>query len=225
MINAVFFGGSSADGGRPSGPQPYMEGIETPPPFEAPEQFLPYPHAYSEDGYMITGSWIDMPVQNWSARVAGEWGYDFNDMPRSGITAMLDSSGGWGLDAAWHTYFESLPLGGTDEVDIGDVNVLWRVLSAPQAQCHLGVGMNWFDDDAHAEFGANFTLRADYFPRAPWVLSGEIDWGTLGETGMFHGAASVGVMIHRFELFGGYDYRQIGSTELEGPLVGLRLWF
>jgi hypothetical protein len=29
----------------------------------------------------------------------------------------------------------------------------------------------------------------------------------------------------RWETFGGYDFLRIGTVNLQGPMVGLRLWF
>jgi hypothetical protein len=84
--------------------------------------------------------------------------------------------------------------------------------------------MNWMDD-SQTDLGVNFTLRSDWQPCWPLVLSGEMDFGTLGHAFLFHGNATVGVMVRRCEVFVGYDYRTIDSIELEGPLVGLRVWF
>ena len=72
---------------------------------------------------------------------------------------------------------------------------------------------------------SNFTLRGDFAPCRPVVLSGEIDLGRLGDAEHLHLAGTAGVMLDRFEVYGGYDYRRIGDVELQGPMIGLRLWW
>lgn len=36
---------------------------------------------------------------------------------------------------------------------------------------------------------------------------------------------TVGLIVNRFELYGGYEGRRIGKVSLHGPTLGLRAWF
>ena len=88
-----------------------------------------------------------------------------------------------------------------------------------------GLGLNWLTDSSDTDLGFNFTYGGDLFPAKPWVISGEIDWGTLGHAGLFHGRTTVGICLRQVELFAGYDYFDVGDAQLDGFVSGLRLWY
>jgi len=85
--------------------------------------------------------------------------------------------------------------------------------------------VNLLGDAFGSDAGFNMTAKADVFPAEPWVVSGEFDLGTIGDAEMFHAAGKVGLMLDRVELFGGYDYRDIGGVALQGPMAGIQVWF
>jgi hypothetical protein len=107
----------------------------------------------------------------------------------------------------------------------GDCNVVFRFAQMPQMQMRTGLGFNWLSDHVGGEAGFNFTYSGDFFPAEPWILSGEIDWGKLGSVGLFHGRATVGVHYHRCEVYTGFDYLDIGDTQISGLIAGLRVWY
>ena len=88
-------------------------------------------------------------------------------------------------------------------------------------QWRAGVGVNWLADQASPEVGVNFTYGFDWFPRRPWTLSSVIDVGTLGGSSLFHNRSTAGVMLGAMELFAGYDYFQIGTFNIHGPVAGI----
>jgi hypothetical protein len=53
----------------------------------------------------------------------------------------------------------------------------------------------------------------------------EIDWGKLGAATLFHGRVTAGVQFHRFEVYTGYDYFDVGSTQINSLIGGVRLWY
>ena len=74
-------------------------------------------------------------------------------------------------------------------------------------------------------WGFNFHYGADVFPCEPVVVSAAVDLGNVGDAFAVHGRATAGVTRKHWELFGGYDFLRVGSTDLQGPLAGLRVWF
>jgi hypothetical protein len=185
--------------------------------------FARYPYADGFDGFMMDECWV--ATRSWSSRVAFEYADNFDDLQRWSGKALTESSRGWGLDAQWSRYREDLGGGQRDWLDFGDVNALLRVYESERSQWRLGLGMNWLDDRAATNFGLNLTARADLYTRPPWVVSGEYDIGTIGSAVTHHGSLSLGLLVRRFELYGGYDYRRIGSASLHGPVFGVRIWF
>ena len=80
-------------------------------------------------------------------------------------------------------------------------------------------------DRKQTDFGFNFSYGGDLFPRRPWVISTSIDAGNLGSAAVFHARGSVGAIWHGCEFFTGYDFLRVGSTNLQGPMAGVRFWF
>ena len=85
--------------------------------------------------------------------------------------------------------------------------------------------MRFLSNDGDTDAGFNLTVGADVYPVKPLVVSTSFDVGTLGSAGVFHGRATASIVFSGWELFGGYDYMSIGSAELQGPVLGVRLWF
>lgn len=186
-------------------------------------QFTPYPYATEGRAFMLTGSpGVGKP---WLGQLSLEGGSDFSGVDRTGVGLLLESAGGWGLEFGWDSYTEQLPSNEHDELHIGELGLLYRVVETDQALVRLGLGTTWLGDRYDADYGLNFSIRADYAPCDPLIVTGELDLGKLGDAEHMHAAGTLGVIIHRCELYGGYDYRRIGDAKIAGPLVGLRLWF
>lgn len=187
--------------------------------------FAQYPYANDLDGYMMSEDWVPAPPQSWSARAWFEYGDDYDSLHRWAGRFLVEGCHNWGVDGRWNVYTERISPGVTDNLNIGDANVFFRLGESAHVQARLGLGMNWLADAGSTDLGWNSTLKIDVYPARPVVISGGLDYGSLGGAEMFHGEISVGVIWNRFEIFGGYDYRKIDSTELEGPMFGARIWF
>jgi hypothetical protein len=185
--------------------------------------FARYPYADGYDRFTMSEELVPVSSKLWSARLAFDYGDDFDRIDRWGGRFLWETRLGVGIDGEVNTYREKLATG-DDSIRLGDFNVLYRIFETERTQWRIGVGANWLDDH-DTDLGLNFTLRTDWQPCWPVVMSGEVDWGTLGHATTFHGHVSAGVMVRQCEVFVGYDYRTIESVELEGPLVGLRWWF
>ena len=78
---------------------------------------------------------------------------------------------------------------------------------------------------SQSDLGFNFTYGGDFFPHKPWVISGGIDWGTLGDAGLFRFRTTTGIILRSFETYVGYEYSDIGSTQNHFFISGVRIWF
>ena len=94
-----------------------------------------------------------------------------------------------------------------------------------EATFYTRLGVNWSADNGRGAAGFNFTYGMDWFPVRPVVVSGTIDWGRLGDASLFHGRASIGLLLNRFEVFTGYDHYNLEGAPLNGLVNGLRIWF
>jgi hypothetical protein len=200
------------------GPSPNRE-----PSWDSDWFFLEYPYENDFDGFLTTDPEISMRL--WSTRTSIEWGSDFDGLDRIGFGLLLEHAEGSGIEVSWNGYYEDLSGGGTDQLDIGDINLLIPIGVSEKARLRSGIGANWMSDLEGTEGGINLTLKGDWYPSRPWVISSEFDIGTLGEATILHARVSTGVACKRFELFGGYDWRRVGNANLDGVMFGVQFRF
>ena len=159
-----------------------------------------------------------------SLRPRVELGSDFDDLERFGLALLFEHENRFGIDALWSRWREELPGSNTDELDLGDVNLVYRFAQGAHASARADLGLNFLDDDIDEELGFNVTYGGDILPVEPLVLSGELDWGTLGDATLLHLRGSAGVVLDHFELYAGVDYYEIDEVDLRAFSVGLRGW-
>ncbi len=216
-------------------------------PYEPGGSFAKFPYADCAEGSMLFSpvfcdcrasligdaeSPVHMPdcighqrTKTFSGRFTAEWAEQPSDLSRIGGRLQLITASRFGLDAQidWLREPATGPI--QDELRLGDCNVVYRFAQNERAQFYTGVGFNWLDDPIDTNFGFNFTYGADFFPAKPWVLSSSFDWGKLGNAGLFRFRTTAGVMVDRVEVFAGYEYLDIGSTQINTYVTGVRLWF
>jgi hypothetical protein len=166
-----------------------------------------------------------LDVRLWSCRVAVEESNDFDGLNRVGGHVLVDTSYRIGALVKWNIFHERLDGGRTDQLFLGDANVFVGLLRLQTVQDRLGVGVRVMSDEHDVESGFNVLYGLDWYPCRPWIFSEQIDFGTLGEAGVFHFRATVGAIFSHGEVFAGYDALWINHVRLAGPVIGLRLWF
>jgi len=186
--------------------------------------FAEYPYQRDLPGYMIA-PWHSEEPYPLSRQARTEYADSFDGVTRIGQRLLFDTTLRFGVDAEFNDWHESIPGIHDDSLWTGDANLLYRFAQSERVQMRTGLGCNWLADDVGADFGFNFTYQGDFFPRDPWVLSTEIDWGTLGDETLFHGRVSAGLHWHRAEIFVGYDYYDVDRTHMSALVGGIRLWF
>jgi len=159
-----------------------------------------------------------------SLRPRVEFGSDFDDLERFALAGLFEHENRFGIDALWSRWREELPGSNTDELDLGDVNLVYRFAQGAHGSARAGMGLNFLDDDIDEELGFNVTYGGDILPVEPLVLSGELDFGTLGDATLLHLRGSAGVVLDHFELYAGVDYYEIDEVDLRAFSLGLRGW-
>lgn len=212
----------------------------------APSHFPRYPYQHA-NGYMVSNLWpagvgnsfgnafhpdpFDCDLwptrpRRWAARVRADYGDSLDDdITRIGGHLLLSTSSRWGLDTEMSYLKETFSGGGEDHLWIGDCNVVYRFAQSERMQWRTGLGFNWLDDPVDTDFGFNFTLGADFYPKKPWILSGTLDWGTLGHAEFFKFRSTVGVILYGMETYAGIEYYDIGDTQISSLIGGVRVWF
>ena len=191
---------------------------------EGAEGYFPnYPYRHGS-GYMMIQE-LTEPSYRWSARFRSDYAEDFDGLSRVGGHLLLSTTSRWGLDTEMNYLQERLPERERDHLWLGDCNILYRFAQSERSQWRAGMGLNWLDDSAQTDFGFNFTYGFDLYPRKPFVLSTEIDWGNLGSAEAFHFRTTAGALIRGLETYVGYEYRDIDHFYFNGLIAGVRVWF
>ena len=162
-------------------------------------------------------------LNDWFSRVTVQGGSDFDGLGQGGIGLLLQPTNSLGLEAAATLFRES----GTefrDHLWLGDVNLLFEPVSG-DVRLRFGIGLNWLGDTFGGEAGFNLTAGTDIQLTNRWVLTGEIDYGTLGDSDLLHTQVTLGAVFGNREVFAGYNYYDIGGAELDGVIFGLRFRF
>lgn len=206
--------------------------------------FLPYPYADRREGYMVRAA-ADEPVPKDSRRVAfqvaAEGGYLYEDVWRASARARFMLSRFYG-----QFRYDFLLEGPTPRLD-GDLEVSGTVRDrlhfttfelGPQfspgerLSVRLGLAGNLMFDDQRSlpqqpttTPGIGAVLGVDLYPVRPLVFSGRGAVMRLGDALYLEARATVGVSLNRFELFAGYDHRQVGPVHLGGPTAGVAVRF
>lgn len=189
-----------------------------------PGYFPNHPYQSDHPGYVIPSPLL-VDTNYFGVRLRGEYGDDFSGLSRGSGQLLVDTAWRWGIDsevAYRHEAFDSAP---NDALWTGDFNVVRAFSQNERLQLRAGVGVNWLEDRVGSEFGFNFTYAGDYFPRDPWIISAEMDWGRLGESSLIHLRSTVGMQFQGFEVYAGYDYFDVGRAEIGNVVSGIRLWF
>jgi hypothetical protein len=200
--------------------------------------FPGYPYAVDPSGYMQLDYNGTDPrgaqqthfgdpayLREWSARLAVEDGNDFRGLNRLDGQFFFDTSTRFALQGKWSYFHEDLGGGRSDESFLGDSELTFRFVQREWLQMQTGLGWRLLADRYETRAGVNFVYQADFFPIQPVVVSAAIDLGNLDAAFVVGGRISAGVIYRNWEVLTGYDFLRIGGVNLQGPLLGLRIWF
>ena len=197
--------------------------------FSQPGYFAHYPHQY-DCGYMlidpVEAFGLEGPAEphSWAARVRGEFGTGFDDIDWIGGRVQIDTRWRLGVESDFRYVREDLDAG-RDDLWLGDANVLLRFAQSEHWQFRTGLGTNFLSDRIGSDFGFNFTYAVDWQPVKPLVFAAELDLGWLGHASVVHVRTTGGVSIGVTEAFVGYDLYDVGSTQIQGLVAGVQVWY
>ena len=154
----------------------------------------------------------------------GQYGDDFDDIFHANGRVLMEHSSRFGFDTEFFYRNEEIPTG-HDELWTGDFNVTYRFAQSEKWQFRAGLGANWLVYNDESDSGINFTYGADWFPADPIVVSALLDWGRVGDAGLFHGRTTIGVSHNGWGVFTGYDFFEIGHQEIHSWINGIELRF
>ena len=157
----------------------------------------------------------------WYGRFDIDYAAEDEDVSRMGFGLLVGVSGGVGLDAGMRLFRER-DVDFRDHLWFGDFNVTYEILPAEWIRTRAGIGVNFLADRIGGEAGFNMTVGSDLL-MGPVTLSGEVDFGTLGDADLFHGRATLGLRQgDHAEWFAGYDHLDVGGVEMGGVVAGIR---
>src|SRR5262249_9451942 len=124
----------------------------------------------------------------------------------------------------WSEWWGNLGGRPWDEMQTGDMHLLWRFAQKPQGEFCAGAGFCWLSDKLGTNYGVSAPFGLESPPRQPLGFSLQVEGGALRHDPFFHGRITAGCLWKRCEVFAGFDYMQIDRLEAAGPVAGLRLW-
>jgi hypothetical protein len=201
--------------------------------YDTPGTFVAYPYAVGWGGSMQPGLEVNRvegatPFEwerRFTFRASVEEGNNFDGLNRVGLTFLADSFTRFGIGGGVHFYEEKRTTQSPDQLAIGDVNLLFRFAQSERVQFRTGLGARFLNDDVRTDWGWNFVYGAEAYPFEPLSWSWQLETGTLGNAWVFRATTRLGFVWKNSEAYVGYDYLRIGHAELQGPMVGLRVWF
>jgi hypothetical protein len=98
---------------------------------------------------------------------------------------------------------------------------MYRFAQNENWQFRAGLGMNWLADRYGSDQGFNSTYTIDWFPEDPWMYSGSLDLGTLGDATLVHLRNTIGVTREGWGIFTGHDYFRIGHVSTSTWINGI----
>jgi hypothetical protein len=184
-----------------------------------------FPYEEELPGYVMIDPEVPITAFPWSTRLRGEYGDSFDDVSYVNGHLLFETTSRFGADADANYRWETAAAGSHDSLWTGDTNLLYRFAQSEHWQFRAGAGASWIADSAGVDWGYNLTYSCDWFPRRPWILSAEMDWGEVGHAHLVHLRATIGCQFHGVEFYTGYDYFDLGRRPLSGMVGGLQFWF
>jgi hypothetical protein len=110
----------------------------------------------------------------------------------------------------------------------GTAHLTYRFAQGARYDFRTGIGLRMFQlDSLQLGFDLLYGLDTYLGPRVVWRV--ELHMGSAGQAFVGQVRSTLGAMIHRFEIYAGYDHTAYISGEskaaLGGPIAGLRAWF
>lgn len=189
----------------------------------APSEIVVPPSTSSETALVVPDHEFHF-YEPWNVRFGAEYGTDTDDLSRFGFDFVATQLGGPGLDTSLRVLRESGD-GFRDHLWLGDFNVMWDLFPTDRLRTRAGVGFNWLSDQYGSEAGLNLTLATELRITKRILMTGEVDFGNLGDADLIHSRVTAGFQHGPVEWYAGYDHLDIGGIEIQGVIGGLRFRF
>lgn len=190
--------------------------------------FAAYPYADKRPGLLRSSCEEDAALQPWAFGVGVESGWLSGEVVPVTLSARLLL---W-KRAELSLRTDSLLEIGTnlrDQAFMTTGHASFRFAESKHVDFRMGLGPRAFSRKA-TRFGADLLYGVDIYGRKPIVTRLEFHAGSLRRTfvGQFRG--TLGVMVGRAEIYGGYDHTYLSDgsdagVRLRGPIAGARGWF
>ncbi len=187
--------------------------------------FTEYPYKHGMHGNMAVEPSEATECYDWCLQAETAYVESFGRFRRVDMGVQWEGTRRIGIDTEFNFWQEADTPDGNHSFWTGDLNLMFRFAQCEWLQARAGLGGVWLVDGDDNDNGINFTYKVDLFVGDPLILSGELDWGKLGDEMLFHPRVTLGAQWHRAEMFIGCDYFDIGSAEATSLIVGGRFWY
>jgi hypothetical protein len=161
----------------------------------------------------------------WGVRVSAIGATDFDDIVQGSLGMLLQAPNGPGIDTSVTMIRES-GMTFRDHLFLGDVNLVYEPIFQDNFRLRIGIGVNWLGDSYGGDAGFNITSGFDLKLTQRAIATGEIDFGSIGDTDITHARIAIGRKINTTtEWVVGYDHLDIGGVTIGSAFTGLQFRF
>ncbi len=166
-----------------------------------------------------------------NVRVWLDYGSADEDINRLGAGVLVAFQNGFEIEWEYNSFSEQRSKVDA-RLDFSSFNLLYSV-SFDEVEPYIGLGVLSMVGEEVSDIGGQFTAGIRVFPQKPLVTEFQFRKAAFvpaeDEVGdrvdITRVRATVGGIWNHIEGYLGYDYLEVGSIDLSGPLVGLRAWF
>lgn len=188
---------------------------------EASVYFLSYPYQFAEDFAVFVPERRSFDRRRTSVHVTAEGAALAGGTDRFAARARLVLEG-WRFETGFDMFAERKQ---DQSLALGELLGGWQ-FSAAWFAASLHGGVRWLDNGrGHSDYGWNLGSQWELMPGRPWILSARFDGGMVGQSRLLRARATLGVMLNRVEVYGGYDALIFETVTLHGPMAGLGFWY
>jgi len=192
---------------------------------EPPSVVLPLSEPIYQEVVVTDPAMIQTDVFDWGVRLSAVGGTDFDDISLGSFGLLLQAPNGLGIDSSVTMLRES-GMSFRDQLFLGDVNLVFEPIFQDRFRLRVGIGVNWLGDSYGGDAGFNMTSGFDWKLTNRAIATGEIDFGSIGDTDITHARIGIGRVINpTTEWVVGYDHLDIGGVSIGSGFTGLQFRF
>ncbi len=187
----------------------------------------PYGESAHQGIYISSDSFISESYNGFALQLRSFYQKVESDLWGYGVYGKLLMPSGFSGDMYYNRYREEME-GSTDTMNFFTMHFNFAGLASDtNTVFELGLGGAFLTDvDGAAHGSLSIQGRVSYFPREPWSLQVSLGYSSPADHSLLNLDTTAGWHKNNWEIFVGYhSLINSGGDNLDGPVIGIALWF